>query len=78
VEPRLEPINSEWTADIRFGAHFGLKSDITAFPKSADFVAKVGCWGDHAVYWLARRYRSAAAGSMPFFFNIDCTGGLVR
>jgi hypothetical protein len=23
-----EPINSEWSADVRFGAHSGLKSDI--------------------------------------------------
>jgi hypothetical protein len=30
-----EPINSEWSADVLFGAHFGLKSDITALPKSA-------------------------------------------
>ncbi len=28
-----EPINSGWSADVRFGAHFGLKSDITALPK---------------------------------------------
>jgi hypothetical protein len=31
-----EPINSEWWADVRFGAHVGLKSDITALPKSAN------------------------------------------
>src|ERR1700730_4898621 len=30
-----EPVNPEWSADVRFGAHSGLKSDITAFPKSA-------------------------------------------
>ena len=30
-----EPINSEWSADVGFGAHSGLKSDITALPKSA-------------------------------------------
>jgi hypothetical protein len=36
-----ELINSEWSADVRFGAHSGLKSDITALPKSADLVAKV-------------------------------------
>jgi hypothetical protein len=30
-----EPMNSEWSADVRFGAHSGLKSDITALPKSA-------------------------------------------
>jgi hypothetical protein len=36
-----ELINSEWSADVRFGAHSGLKSDITALPKSADIVAKV-------------------------------------
>jgi len=36
-----EPINSEWSTDVRFGEHSGLKSDITALPKSADFVAKV-------------------------------------
>jgi len=30
-----EPINSEWLADVRFGAHSGLKSDITALPKCA-------------------------------------------
>ena len=30
-----EPINSEWLADVRFGAHSGLKSDIAPCPKSA-------------------------------------------
>jgi hypothetical protein len=30
-----EPVNSERSADVRFGAHFGLKSAITALPKSA-------------------------------------------
>jgi hypothetical protein len=30
---RREPINSEWSADVR--AHSGLESDITALPKSA-------------------------------------------
>ena len=30
-----EPINSKWSTDVRFGAHSGLKSDITALPKSA-------------------------------------------
>jgi len=29
------------SADVRFGAHFGLKSDITALPKRADAVEKV-------------------------------------
>ena len=28
-------INSKWSADVRFGAHSGFKSDITALPKSA-------------------------------------------
>src|SRR6202011_673865 len=31
-----EPINSEWSADVRFGAHSGLKSDIAALPKCAN------------------------------------------
>jgi hypothetical protein len=30
-----ESINSEWLADVRFGAHSGLKSDIAPCPKSA-------------------------------------------
>ena len=30
-----EPINSKWSTDVRFGAHSGLKSDITALPKCA-------------------------------------------
>src|SRR5712671_5481970 len=30
-----EPINLEWSADVRFGAHNGLKSDIALWPKSA-------------------------------------------
>jgi hypothetical protein len=30
-----EPINSDWSSDVRFGAHFRLKSDVTAIPKSA-------------------------------------------
>jgi hypothetical protein len=30
-----EPINLQWSADVRFGAHNGLKSDIAPFPKSA-------------------------------------------
>jgi hypothetical protein len=28
-----EPINSEWSADVALGAHFGLESEITALPK---------------------------------------------
>ena len=28
IELGREPINSEWSADVRFGAHSGLKSDI--------------------------------------------------
>src|SRR5438046_6768811 len=31
-----EPINFEWSADVRFGAHNGLKSDIAPCPKSAN------------------------------------------
>src|SRR5258708_6305910 len=31
-----EPINLEWSADVRFGAHNGLKSDIAPCPKSAN------------------------------------------
>jgi hypothetical protein len=34
-------MNPEWSADVRFGAHNGLKSDIAPCPKSADIVAKV-------------------------------------
>jgi hypothetical protein len=30
------PINLEWSADVRFGAHNGLKSDIAPYPKSAN------------------------------------------
>ena len=30
-----EPINSEWSADVRFAAHYGLNSDIELGPKSA-------------------------------------------
>ena len=26
--PGREPINSEWSADVRFAAHYGLNSDI--------------------------------------------------
>jgi hypothetical protein len=29
-------MNSEWSADVLLGAHFGAKSDITALPKSAN------------------------------------------
>jgi len=29
-----EAINSKWSTDVRLGAHSGLKSDITALPKS--------------------------------------------
>jgi hypothetical protein len=32
---RPEPINSEWSADVRVGSHSGLNSDIAACPKSA-------------------------------------------
>jgi hypothetical protein len=32
---RREPINLEWTANVRFGAHNGLKSDMPPCPKSA-------------------------------------------
>jgi hypothetical protein len=31
---RREPINSEWSADVGFGAYSGLKSDVTALPKT--------------------------------------------
>jgi hypothetical protein len=34
-EPGREPINSEWLADVRFGAHSGLKSDIAPCPLCA-------------------------------------------
>ena len=33
--PGREPTNSEWSTDVRFGAHSGLKLDIAALPKSA-------------------------------------------
>jgi len=33
--PGREPIYSELSTDVRFGAHSGLKSDITALPKCA-------------------------------------------
>jgi hypothetical protein len=32
-----EPTNSEWSVDVRFGAHSGLKSDIAPCPKCASF-----------------------------------------
>ncbi len=35
LRPGREPINSEWSTDVRFGAHNGLKSDIAPCPKSA-------------------------------------------
>jgi hypothetical protein len=35
------PVDQPVPADFRFGAHYGLKSDIAPCPKSADFVAKV-------------------------------------
>ncbi len=31
-----EPINSERSTDVRFGAHSGLKSDVTALPKCVE------------------------------------------
>jgi energy-coupling factor transporter ATP-binding protein EcfA2 len=34
-----EPINSERSADVRFGSHSGLKSDIATCPKSASSCA---------------------------------------
>src|ERR1700676_2066265 len=34
-EPGREPANSERSTDVRFGAHSGLKSDVTALPKGA-------------------------------------------
>src|SRR5882724_7339793 len=34
--PGREPTNSEWSTDVLFAAHSGLKSDITALPKSAN------------------------------------------
>jgi hypothetical protein len=39
----MNRMNSEWSTsmDVRFGAHSGLKSDITVLPKSADSVAKL-------------------------------------
>jgi hypothetical protein len=33
--PWREPINLEWSADVRFGAHNGLKSDIAGGPVRA-------------------------------------------
>jgi hypothetical protein len=43
-----------WSAAyiIRFGPESGLKSDIAPGPKSADFVAKVGCYR-----WIGRPFR---------------------
>src|SRR6266702_714340 len=36
VRLRRETINSEWSTDVRFGAHSGIKSDIAPCPKSAN------------------------------------------
>jgi hypothetical protein len=35
-----EPINSGWSADVRFEAHYRLKPDTAPCPKSADAVEK--------------------------------------
>jgi hypothetical protein len=29
-----EPMNSDWSADVRFEAHYGLKPDIAPCPKN--------------------------------------------
>jgi hypothetical protein len=34
----LEPMNLEWSADVRFGAHNWLKSDVALCPKSSQAV----------------------------------------
>jgi hypothetical protein len=56
LRPGREPINSEWSTDVRFGAHNGLKSDIAPCPKScplADIGAPVDTprRGATAVAW---------------------------
>jgi hypothetical protein len=38
TQPGREPINSDWSAEVRFGAHNGLKSEIAPRP----FYAKCG------------------------------------
>jgi hypothetical protein len=43
---RREPINSEWSADVRFVAHYGLNSDIELGPKSA----QEGTFGQALLY----------------------------
>jgi hypothetical protein len=40
---RCEPIDSEWSVDVRFGAHSGLRSDIEALPKIARFGSRIWC-----------------------------------
>ncbi len=34
TQPEREPINSDWSADVRFGAQNRLKSDIAPGPKT--------------------------------------------
>ena len=36
LRPGREPINSEWSTDVRFGAHNGLKSDIAPAKTGSD------------------------------------------
>ena len=50
-----EPINLEWSADVRFGAHNGLKSDIAPCPKSAiNRHAQCCPVADLAALWMRR------------------------
>jgi hypothetical protein len=42
-QPGREHINLE-ADNVRFRGHNGLKSGMARCPRSADFVAKVGCW----------------------------------
>src|SRR5882724_5305712 len=56
---RREPINSKWSADVRFRAHSGLKSDITALPKSAN----TGSLIIYATALIARSTRRKSGGA---------------
>src|SRR5258706_13029680 len=61
-----EPINSKWSTDVRFGAHSGLKSDITALPKCATsglvHSSKSQLLFDHLVPAGEQRRREIEAG----------------
>jgi hypothetical protein len=65
-----EPMNSDWPADVRFEAHYGLKPDIAPCPESATFrLWTAANWLSHSITSSARPTRAIGA-SIPSAFAL--------